>query len=62
MKDSVVKFLRENGFYLSFGVGVIALVAALAVYNVNTSRKSQQNQEINLNEPLEQDFADAKDT
>lgn len=62
MKDSVVKFMRENGFYLSFGVGVIALVAALAVYNVNTSRKSQQNQEINLNEPLEQDFADAKDT
>lgn len=62
MKDTVVKFLRENGFYLSFGVGVIALVAALAVYNVNSSRQSQQNQEINLNEPMEQDFAVADET
>lgn len=62
MKDTVVKFLRENGFYLSFGVGVIALVAALTIYNVNSGRQSRQNQEINLNEPMEQEFADAKGT
>lgn len=60
MKKSVAEFLKANGFYLSFGVGVVALVAALAVYNVNTNKeKQQQNQEINLNEPLENDVADA---
>lgn len=60
MKKSVAEFLKANGFYLSFGVGVVALVAALAVYNVNTNKeKQQQNQEINLNEPLENDIADA---
>lgn len=60
MKRSVAEFLKANGFYLSFGVGVVALVAALAVYNVNTNKeKQQQNQEINLNEPLENDIADA---
>lgn len=60
MKKSVAEFLKANGFYLSFGVGVVALVAALAVYNVNTNKdKQQQNQEINLNEPLVNDIADA---
>ncbi|MCM1495203.1 MAG: M23 family metallopeptidase [Bacteroides sp.] len=60
MKKSVAEFLKANGFYLSFGVGVVALVAALAVYNVNTNKEEQQqNQEINLNEPLENDIADA---
>lgn len=60
MKKSVAEFLKANGFYLSFGVGVVALVAALAVYNVNANKeKQQQNQEINLNDPLENDIADA---
>lgn len=63
MKKSVAEFLKANGFYLSFGVGVVALVAALAVYNVNTNRKQQQqNQEINLNEPIESEVADAEAT
>lgn len=62
MKKSVAEFLKANGFYLSFGVGVAALVAALAVYNVNTNKKQQQNQEINLNEPIENQMADAEVT
>ena len=62
MKKSVTDFLKANGFYLSFGVGIVALVAALAVYNVNTNKKEQQqNQEINLNEPVEQEMADAEE-
>lgn len=59
MKRSIAEFFRANGFYVSFGVGVVALVAALAVYNVNSSREQQQNQEINLNEPVEEDVANA---
>lgn len=60
MKKSVAEFMKANGFYLSFGVGVIALVAALAVYNVNTNRKNQQqNQEINLNDPAVGEIAEA---
>lgn len=62
MKKSVAEFLKANGFYLSFGVGVVALVVALAVYNVNTNKKQQQGQEINLNEPLENQMADAEVT
>lgn len=62
MKKSVAEFLKANGFYLSFGVGVVALVAALAVYNVNTNKKQQQSQEINLNEPIENQMADAEAT
>lgn len=63
MKKSVAEFLRANGFYLSFGVGVVALVVALAVYNVNTNKeKQQQNQEINLNEPIEHEIANAEVT
>lgn len=63
MKKSVTEFFKTNGFYLSFGAGVIALVAALAIYNVNTGKKNQQqNQEINLNEPQEQNMADAEGT
>lgn len=63
MKKSVADFMKANGFYLSFGVGVVALVAALAVYNVNTSRKNQQqSQEINLNDPAIEEFADAEAT
>lgn len=60
MKKSVAEFLKANGFYLSFGVGVVALVAALAVYNVNSNKdRQQQNQEINLNEPVDNEIADA---
>ncbi len=62
MKKSVAEFFRANGFYLSFGVGVVALVAALAIYNVNANKEQQQNQEINLNEPMEQEIADAQGT
>lgn len=63
MKKSVAEFLKANGFYLSFGVGVVALVAALAVYNVNTNKKQQQQgQEINLNEPIKNEMADAEVT
>ncbi|MBO5238633.1 MAG: M23 family metallopeptidase [Lachnospiraceae bacterium] len=62
MKKSVMEFLKANGFYLSFGVGVVALVVALAVYNVNTNKEEKQNQEINLNEPAEQEIADAEGT
>lgn len=63
MKKSVTEFFKTNGFYLSFGAGVIALVVALAIYNVNTGKKNQQqNQEINLNEPQEQNMADAEGT
>lgn len=60
MKKSATEFLKSNGFYLSFGVGVCALVVALAVYNVNSNKKEQQqSQEINLNEPDEQNLAEA---
>ena len=59
MKKTAVEFLKANGFYLSFGVGVVALVAALAIYNVNVNKKQQENQEINLNEPMEQEMAEA---
>lgn len=57
MKKSIRDFLKANGFYLAFGIGVVALVAALAVYNVN-SRKSSDNQDINLNEPIESNVAE----
>ena len=61
MKKSIRDFLKANGFYLAFGIGVVALVAALAVYNVN-SRKSSEGQDINLNEPIESDLAEMDDT
>ena len=56
MKNSIREFWRTNGFYVSFGLGIVALVAALAIYNVN-SRKGTQNQNINLNEPAGSDLA-----
>jgi len=56
MKNSIRDFWKMNGFYVSFGLGIVALVAALAIYNVN-SRKSSQNQNINLNEPIESNIA-----
>ncbi len=59
MKKSVAEFFKANGFYVSFGVGVVALVAALAVYNVNSGKDKQQNQEINLNEPTQEEVANA---
>lgn len=52
MKKAITDYLKANGFYLSFGLGIIALVAALAVYNVNSNQDTEQ-QEINLNEPIE---------
>ncbi len=61
MKKSIRDFLKANGFYLAFGIGVVALVAALAVYNVN-SRKSSEGQDINLNEPIESNVADMDTT
>lgn len=61
MKKSIRDFFKANGFYLAFGIGVVALVAALAVYNVN-SRKSSEGQDINLNEPIESNVAEMDTT
>lgn len=61
MKKSIRDFWRTNGFYVSFGLGIVALVAALAIYNVN-SRKGAQNQNINLNEPVGSDLAQMDST
>ena len=56
MKNLMRDFWRTNGFYVSFGLGIVALVAALAIYNVNSHRENQ-NQNINLNEPAVSDIA-----
>lgn len=56
MKNLMRDFWRTNGFYVSFGLGIVALVAALAIYNVN-SHRGTQNQNINLNEPAGSDIA-----
>ena len=61
MKKTLIDFLKANGFYLSFGLGIVTLVAALVVYNVNSS-KDGDNQDINLNAPMESEAAEQSNT
>lgn len=61
MKKTLIDFLKANGFYLSFGLGIVTLVAALVVYNVNSS-KDGANQDINLNAPMESEATEQNNT
>ena len=61
MKKTLIDFLKANGFYLSFGLGIVTLVAALVVYNVNSS-KDGANQDINLNAPMESEATEQSNT
>lgn len=50
MKKTIVNYLRGNGFYLSFGLGMVALVVALMIYNYGETKKRRD--EVNV-EPKE---------
>lgn len=47
--------LRDNIFYLALGVGAVAIIAVLTVYNLKSKSNDQaKNQNIDLNEPVQE--------
>ncbi len=51
--NNISRVLKQNIFYVALGVGAIALIAMVAIYTLRTGNKSEDGQNVNLNESVD---------